>query len=108
MSPKGITVYSYNPPDVMNAVLGISEGSTGICQNPDRRSSDENRVEPANMSNVSSILGSGYLSGMVLTFRRRKSVQKRRVPSFFLASVTGAENGDLDGRITPSCNILST
>ena len=79
------------------AVLGISSSFILICQNPESRSKLLNSREPASISSVSSILGNGYLSGTVILFSFLKSVQNLKVPSFFLASVTGAENGDRDG-----------
>ena len=45
---------------------------------------------------------------MVAAFRCRKSTQKRRLPSFFLAITTGEAHGLLEGRMTSLASIYWT
>ena len=54
------------------------------CQNPDFRSMLEKNQAPTMDSMVSCIRGRGNKSFLVLVFNFRKSMQNRRVPSFFL------------------------
>ena len=71
------------------------------CQNPDFRSILEKNWAPTMDSMVSCMRGRGNESFLVLEFNLRKSIQNRRVPSFFLMRMMALHQGDLEGRIAP-------
>ena len=75
------------------------------CQNPDFRSILEKNRAPTMDSMVSCIRGRGNESFLVLAFSFRKSIQNRRVPSFFHTRTMALHQGDLDGRIAPPSNM---
>ena len=84
----------------MNAVLPRSLGRTGSCQNPESKSMALKISLFPITENTSSMRGKGYRSFMVISLSFRKSAQKRQEPSGFLAKMTGAAKGELDGEIT--------
>ena len=57
------------------------------------------------VSIVLSMRGNMYASLIVLLLSFLKSIQKRKLPSFFLTRTTFEENGLFDGRIAPASNI---
>ncbi len=59
-------------------------------------------------SNSSSTRGMGYPSNSETSFKRRKSLQKRRVPSGFGTMTMGLDHGLREGSITPNFNISRT
>jgi len=60
VSPKGITLNSYKPSFVINAVFFLSFGFTSTCQYPQVKSSVEKYLAFPKVSSKSSILGNGY------------------------------------------------
>ena len=65
----------------------------------------EKNQAPTMDSMVSCIRGRGNESFLVLAFNFRKSMQNRRVPSFFLTRTMALHQGDFDGRIAPPSNM---
>ena len=95
-SPNPMRRYSKRPKGVAMAVLGTSAGFTGIWWYPFRRSIFVKTVQPAAFAAKSSMLGSGYTSGSVTRFSRRKSPQGRHPPSAFLTMCRGLDQGEVD------------
>ena len=75
------------------------------CQNPDLRSILEKNRAPTMDSMVSCIRGRGNESFLVLAFNFRKSMQNRRVLSFFLTRTMALHQGDFEGWIAPPSNM---
>ena len=71
------------------------------CQNPDFRSILEKNRAPTMDSMVSCMRGKGNESFLVLEFNLRKSIQNRRVPSFFRTRTMALHQGHLDSQIAP-------
>jgi hypothetical protein len=63
--------YSNRLKGVMIAVFGMSEGLTGTWWYPLTWSIFEKTVQPCKCADMSCMLGSGYLSGVVCMLRRR-------------------------------------
>ena len=83
--PKGMALHSQKPKaPAVNAVFSLSSSSSSTCQYALFKSSVENQQAPPSASSDSSIRGREYASLIVTEFRRLKSMQKRRLPSFFL------------------------
>ncbi len=61
LSPKGITLKLYSPPDLMKAVFCLHARSIGSCQYPLLRSNVENIVAPEWNSRIYVMFGSGYI-----------------------------------------------
>ena len=82
------------------------------CQNPDFRSILEKNRAPTMDSMVSCMQGRGNESFLVLEFNFRKSIQNRKVPSFFCTRTMALHQGDLDSWIAPlsrmSCRFSRT
>ncbi len=94
LRPKGIRLYSNRLKGVV--MVGISAGFTGIWWYPFLRSILEKTVQPDALAAKSSMLGSGYTSGSVTKFSRRKSPHGRQLPSAFLTMCKGLDQGDVD------------
>ena len=79
------------------------------CQNPDLRSILEKNQAPTMDSMVSCIRGRGNESFLVLAFNFRKSMQNRRVPSFFLTRTMALHQGDFAAGwpLRPTCLVDS-
>src|ERR1044071_9207674 len=107
-NPNGILLNSYNPCEQMNAVNSLSFSSISNCQYPLAKSIVENHLDFLNLSNKSSILGSGYPFIFVFLFNFLKSIQNLFEPSFFPTITTGNGYELFDFLITPSFNILFT
>ncbi len=67
-SPNGMTLNSYRPSWVTNAVFSFVAGSIGICQYPDAKSNAVKYLAPSSDSRVSSIRGNGYIFLAVISF----------------------------------------
>ena len=65
----------------------------------------EKNQAPTMDSMVSCIRGRGNQSFLVLAFNFRKSMQNRRVPSFFLTRTMALHQGDFNGQIAPPSNM---
>jgi hypothetical protein len=63
---------------------------------PFLRSILEKTVQPAASAAKSSMLGSGYTSGSVTRFSRRKSPHGRQLPSAFFTMCKGLDQGDVE------------
>jgi hypothetical protein len=64
-NPKGMTVNSYCPKGVMNAVSGIDPGCISIYQYPRAKSNVVNHLAPVKQSNISATFGKGYKKSSV-------------------------------------------
>ena len=61
----------------------------------------ENTLLWANLLKLLSILGRGYESFRVISFRRRKSTHQRVFPFFFCTGINPKDQGEFDGSMTP-------
>ena len=105
-SPKGIRLHSKNPKfPAENAVYFFDSSSISICQNPDLRSRIEKYPAPTNRSRASLIRGSGCESLTVHSLSLRKSIQKRKPPSFFRTNTIALFQGLWLGWIAPALSI---
>ena len=92
--PKGTWLNSKSwPLLVQKAVFSLSRSWIGTCQYPLLRSRVENQRAPCKASRRSSMRERGCASLMVAALSCRKSMQKRRLPSFFLTITTGEVQG---------------
>ena len=91
----------------MNAVFCLSLSDISTCQYPLAKSKVENHLDPDKVSNVSSILGKGYESLIVLALIFQQSTQNLVDPSFFLTKTMGEAQGLEEGSMTPRLSILS-
>ena len=89
----------------VKAVYWRESSAIFTCQNPLLRSIHENIRAPTRDSIVLLVRGSRYESFLVRSFRRRKSIQKRSVPSFFCAKTTALHHGDCEGTMVLPSNI---
>ena len=80
----------------------------GTCQYPLFRSRVENQRAPCRTSRRSSMRGMGWASLIVTALSCLKSMQNRRLPSFFFTMTTGEAQGLLEGRMTPLESICCT
>jgi len=69
--PNGRRVHWYVPQWQVNAVLGLSSSSMGICQYPAFQSNVEKNWTSPKESRQSSVRGSGYESRTVRSFNYR-------------------------------------
>ena len=105
-NPYGIRRNSYTPKlPMVKAVYFRDFSDIHTCQNPDLRSILEKNRAPTMDSMVSCIQGRGNQSFLVRAFNFRKSMQNRRVPSFFLTRTIALHQGDFEGRIAPPSNM---
>ena len=105
-NPYGIRRNSYTPKLLtVKAVYCRDFSDIRTCQNPDFRSILEKNRAPTMDSMVSYIRGRGNESFLVLVFNFRKSMQNRRVPSFFLTRTMALHQGDFEGQIAPPSNM---
>ena len=112
-NPYSIRRNSYMPRlPTVKAVYCWDFSDIRPCQNPDFRSILEKNRAPTMDSMVSYMRGRGNESFLVLEFNFRKSIQNRRVPSFFRTRTMALHQGDLDGQIAPpssmSCRFSRT
>ena len=68
MSPKGITLNSYTPLSVLNAVFSLSSSLIGIWKNPEAASSELKTTQSLSRENRVSIRCGGNPSGTVTLF----------------------------------------
>ena len=89
LSPYGIRRNLKRPSVVIMAVLSCDASSTCTCWNACRRSILLNTEHPAKRSLKAVSAGRGYLSSLVMAFRRRKSPHTRHEPSGFITACIG-------------------
>ena len=70
-SPKGMTLNSYSPECVTNAVFSLELGSIVTCQKPDTKSNVLKNFDFDSRSSESSMRGRGNTSIFVTAFSRR-------------------------------------
>ena len=105
-NPYGIRRNSYMPKlPTVKAVYCRDFSDIRTCQNPDFRSMLEKNRAPTKDSMVYCIRGRGNESFLVLAFNFRKSMQNRRVPSFFLTRTMALHQGDFNSQIAPPSNM---
>ena len=105
-SPKGILSHLKNPKlPTVKAVYCFNTSFIFICQNPDFRSRQEKWLVPTKLSNASCILGNGKESFFVWAFRHQKSMQKCKLPSFFLTNMMLLHHALWLGLMAPDSNI---
>ena len=101
--PKGTWLNSKSwPLLVQKAVFSLSRQYSLL------RSRVENQQAPCRASRRPSMRGMGCASFMVAMLSCLKSMQNRRLPSFFLTMTTGEAQGLLEGRMMPFVNICWT
>ena len=104
--PNSIQTKLNSPNGVMTAVLGTSDGSTGIMSYARTRYTFEKILAPCNVGVKSWICGTGYLSRIVALFNVWKSPQVRQSPAVFLGTMWRREAKLLDdGLIIPGYSI---
>ena len=89
----------------VNAMYWWDSSDIYPCQNLLLRSMVEKYLVPTKDSIVSGPLGIRYESFFILAFNRRKSMQNRRVSSFFHTNTMVLHQGDCDGLIAPPSSI---
>ena len=90
---------------MVNAIYCLDSGLIWICQKPDLRSRDTKWPAPTSDSNASCIHGSGKESFLVQLFNLQKSIQRDKLPPFFLTNTTTLHHRDWLGLITPESNM---
>ena len=75
------------------------------CQNLLFKSIQEKMRASTMVSMISGILGKGWASFSILSFRHLKSMQNLKVPSFFWTNMTMLHQAEVDGQIAPPSNI---
>jgi len=78
--PKGNLLKQYLPNGIRTVVKWRDSSIRGICQNPLLASNLVKQVAPASWANVSSTLGSGWISLKTLSFNAFKSTQMQMEP----------------------------
>ena len=103
-SPKGITIHSYRPSRVLNAVFHSSPGRTRIWWYLLHRSIFESIVAPCNRSIRSSNRGIRNQYFIVILLTTRLSIHIHHDPSFFGTKSACTAHGLMLSRMAPFSN----
>ena len=90
---------------MVKTIYCFDSSSISACQKPDFRSKQEKCDPPTRLSITSWIRGSGYESFFMCAFSYQQSMQKHKVPSFFLTNTTMLYQGLWLGHIAPTSRI---
>ncbi|OXM81315.1 hypothetical protein C364_01179 [Cryptococcus neoformans Bt63] len=96
-APCGITTHSYKPHGVQMAVFSISGSCIRVWKKASVRSSLAKTRLWAARWRMSSIIGTGVQSLIIMLLRPRKSQRNRNFPFSFLIRNAGAAQGELEG-----------
>ena len=102
INPKSSTHHCHKPlPGMEKAVFGLSSSAMLTWWKSLFKSNVENHLDPPRASKVSSILGKGWLSGIVNWFSLLLSMQNLVVPSRLGTKTAGANQAEWDGSTSP-------
>ena len=99
--PNGMTLHSYDPYHVLNAVFGSSPSAMQTKWYACLRSIFEYILAGPGAFSKLAMSGNGYRSFLVTLLSAQKSMQSLSPPSFFLTNRTGKPHRDLVGHMNP-------
>ena len=105
-SPNGNLRNRKHPIWLMNDVMSLVSWASSSCVYPHSRSILLNTVLPASFSDISSIVGRGYRSGITALFTEVRLTHRLTPPSLFLATTKLLIQGlAVIGSMTPSASM---